>query len=32
MDNHSLSRHWPVIKSRLENAGLAIVPKPALPS
>ena len=28
MDGHSLSRHWPVIVSRLENAGLAIVPRP----
>jgi hypothetical protein len=32
MDQHSLSRHWPVIESRLEKAGLAIVLKPALPS
>jgi len=26
MDQHSLSRHWPVIVGRLENAGLAVVP------
>ncbi len=25
MDEHSLSRHWPVIVSRLEKAGLSIV-------
>lgn len=25
MDEHSLSRHWPVIVSRLEKAGLKIV-------
>ncbi len=24
MDEHSLSRHWPVIVSRLEKAGLSI--------
>jgi hypothetical protein len=28
MDAHSLRRHWPVIKSRLENAGLAVVDRP----
>ena len=28
MDEHSLRRHWPVIKSRLEKAGLAIVERP----
>jgi hypothetical protein len=28
MDDHSLSRHWPVIKSRLEKAGLALVERP----
>jgi hypothetical protein len=28
MDEHSLGRHWPVIKSRLEKAGLAIVERP----
>ena len=28
MDEHSLRRHWPVIKSRLENAGLAVVDRP----
>jgi hypothetical protein len=25
MDDHSLARHWPVIKSRLEKAGLSVV-------
>jgi hypothetical protein len=25
MDEHSLSRHWPVILSRLEKAGLRVV-------
>jgi hypothetical protein len=25
MDQHSLSRHWPVIVSRLEKAGLGLV-------
>jgi len=29
MDGHSLLRHWPVIKSRLAKAGMAIVPRPA---
>ena len=24
MDEHSLARHWPVIKSRLEKAGLSV--------
>jgi hypothetical protein len=28
MDEHSLTRHWPVIVSRLNKAGLAIVPRP----
>jgi hypothetical protein len=28
MDEHSLLRHWPVIKSRLAKAGLAIVSRP----
>jgi hypothetical protein len=28
MDEHSLGRHWPVIKSRLEKAGLSIVERP----
>ena len=28
MDEHSLGRHWPVIKSRLQKAGLAIVERP----
>ncbi len=26
MDDHSLARHWPVILSRLDKAGLAVVP------
>ena len=25
MDSHSLKRHWPVIRSRLEKAGLVLV-------
>jgi hypothetical protein len=29
MDEHSLGRHWSVIVSRLEKAGLAVVPCPA---
>lgn len=28
MDAHSLRRHWPVIVSRLEKTGLAVVPRP----
>jgi hypothetical protein len=28
MDEHSFNRHWPVIKSRLEKAGLAIIERP----
>lgn len=28
MEAHSLGRHWPVLVSRLENAGLAVVPRP----
>ena len=24
MDEHSMARHWPVIKSRLEKAGLSV--------
>jgi hypothetical protein len=28
MQAHSLSRHWPVIVSRLSKAGLAVVPRP----
>src|SRR5437870_2342157 len=28
MDGHSLSRHWPVIVSRLEKAGLSIARPP----
>jgi hypothetical protein len=30
MDDHSLARHWPVILSRLEKAGLAVVPGPQI--
>jgi hypothetical protein len=28
MDEHSLNRHWPVIKSRLESHGIALVSRP----
>jgi hypothetical protein len=28
MDERSLRRHWPVIKSRLEKCGLALVERP----
>jgi hypothetical protein len=28
MDEHSFARHWPVIVSRLEGAGLAVVERP----
>ena len=28
MDEHSFRRHWPVIKSRLEKCGLAVVERP----
>jgi hypothetical protein len=28
MDEHSFGRHWAVIKSRLQKAGLAIVERP----
>jgi len=28
MDEHSLRRHWPVIKSRLEKAGLVLIERP----
>jgi hypothetical protein len=28
MDEHSLARLWPVIRSRLENAGLSLVGPP----
>lgn len=28
MDAHSLARHWPVILSRLEGAGLSVVDRP----
>lgn len=26
MDEHSLARHWPIILSRLQKAGLGVVP------
>lgn len=29
MDEHSFQRHWPVIVSRLEKAGLSVVPRKA---
>jgi hypothetical protein len=29
MDKHSLTRHWPVIVSRLEKAGLSMLRRPA---
>ena len=32
MDEHSKSRHWPVINSRLTKAGLAVVQRPESPS
>lgn len=28
MDQHSLGRHWPIIKSRLQQAGLQILEAP----
>jgi hypothetical protein len=28
MDEHSLRRHWPVVVSRLEKAGLTVVDRP----
>jgi hypothetical protein len=28
MDAHSLARHWPVLLSRLEKAGLVVVDRP----
>lgn len=28
MDAHSLSRHWPVLVSRLAKAGLSVVDRP----
>jgi hypothetical protein len=28
MDEHSFRRHWPVIRSRIEKAGLALVERP----
>ena len=28
MDAHSLSRHWPVLLSRIEKAGLTVVDRP----
>jgi hypothetical protein len=31
MDEHSFGRHWPVIISRLEKAGMAVVRRDLLP-
>lgn len=31
MNEHSRARHWPVIVSRLEKAGLSLVGRPARP-
>ena len=31
MDPHSMARHWPVILSRLEKDGLAVVDRPTGP-
>ena len=28
MDAHSFQRHWPVLLSRLDKAGLTVVPRP----
>jgi hypothetical protein len=28
MEAHSLSRHWPILLSRLAKAGLTVVPRP----
>jgi hypothetical protein len=28
MDAHSFARHWPVLLSRLDKAGLRVVPRP----
>ena len=28
MDEHSYARHWPVLLSRLEKAGLSVCPRP----
>lgn len=30
MDDRSLARHWPVLLSRLEKAGLSVVARPGL--
>ncbi len=30
MDAHSLSRHWPIVVSRLGKAGLSVVARPGL--
>ncbi len=29
MDERSFGRHWPVLLSRFEKAGLAVVPRPS---
>jgi hypothetical protein len=31
MDEHSLARHWPIIVSRLQKAGLGVVPMGPMP-
>ena len=31
MASHSLARHWPVLLSRLETAGLVVVDRPGPP-
>jgi hypothetical protein len=30
MDDHSFERHWPILVSRLEKAGLSVVPRPGI--
>jgi hypothetical protein len=30
MEAHSLSRHWPILLSRLDKAGLTVVDRPGL--
>ncbi len=32
MSAQSARRHWPVVFSRLENAGLVVVPRPETPA
>ena len=31
MSSASLARHWPILLSRFEKAGIVVVPRPALP-